>query len=135
MLNRKDDSFCHSAYKYLGYRRSSVRLFSTVKNQRGYIVTWMKKNFAVTYLIFVVGGGLTALTTYTITCIFKNPDIHLPFYDEKPRDEYYFNKHYFGSNYNTDPRLPPVRMHHNGDLEFPYDNPLRRARSGKEKGG
>ncbi|KAL5965904.1 hypothetical protein TSMEX_006347 [Taenia solium] len=100
-----------------------------VPRRNGAVFTWMKKNFAVSYLIFVVGSGLVSLAMYTVTCLFRNPDIRLPFYDDKPRDEYYFNKHYFGASANTDPRLPPVRMHYNGDLEFPYDNPRRKART------
>ena len=89
----------------------------------------MKKNYSVTFLLFVLGCGLSAIATYTVACVFTNPDIRLPFYDDKPRNEYYFNKHYFGAQKNTDPRLPPVRMHYNGDLEFPYDNPRRKART------
>ncbi|VDM32855.1 unnamed protein product [Hydatigera taeniaeformis] len=100
-----------------------------IPRRNGAVLTWMKKNFAVSYLIFVVGSGLASLAMYTVTCLFRNPDIRLPFYDDKPRDEYYFNKHYFGASKNTDPRLPPVRMHYNGDLEFPYDNPRRKART------
>lgn len=100
-----------------------------VPRRHGSWIPWMKKNFAVTYLMFVIGSGLASLVSYTIVCVLRNPDIRLPFYDDKPRDEYYFNKHYFGAKHNTDPRLPPVRMHYNGDLEFPFDNPLRRGRN------
>ncbi|VDD74648.1 unnamed protein product [Mesocestoides corti] len=109
----------------LGPRRSKLEI---IPARNGAVLAWMKKNFAVTYLMFVVGSGLAAFATYTVVCLLRNPDIRLPFYDDKPRDEYYFNKHYFGASKNTDPRVPPVRMHYNGDLEFPYDNPLRKAR-------
>ncbi|VDN39632.1 unnamed protein product [Dibothriocephalus latus] len=105
------------------------RMFSTQIQHSGKqmtITAWLKKNFAVTYLIFVVGSGLVALTTYTITCVLRNPDIRLPFYDDRPRDEYYFNQHYFGARQTDDPRLPPVRMHYDGELDFPYDRPIKK---------
>ncbi|KAL7055460.1 hypothetical protein AAHC03_022900 [Spirometra sp. Aus1] len=107
----------------------TLRMFSTQAPQAGKAVTamaWLKKNYAVTYLIFVVSSGLIALTTYTITCVLRNPDLRLPFYDDRPRDEYYFNRHYFGAARSEDPRLPPVRMHYDGELEFPYDKPVKK---------
>ncbi|VDM03019.1 unnamed protein product [Schistocephalus solidus] len=108
------------------------RMFSTLTQQSSKPLTvtaWLKKNYAVTYLIFVVSSGMIALTTYAITCILRNPDLRLPFYDDRPRDEYYFNRHYFGARRSEDPRLPPVRMHYDGELEFPYDTPIKKFKS------
>ncbi|KAA3675101.1 uncharacterized protein DEA37_0003377 [Paragonimus westermani] len=79
------------------------------------------KHYPVTYLVFIVGGGITALFTYGILNLALNPDIYLPT-SKIPRNEYYFNQLYFGSKPGTLDMKPPVRMHYDGRIEFPYDD-------------
>ncbi|KAF5397256.1 hypothetical protein PHET_09801 [Paragonimus heterotremus] len=65
------------------------------------------KHYPVTYLVIVVGGGITALFTYGILSLALNPDIYLPT-SEIPRNEYYFNRLYFGSKPGTLDMKPPT---------------------------
>ncbi|CAH8868085.1 unnamed protein product [Trichobilharzia szidati] len=91
------------------------------------VLKWACQNYPVVYLGGLIFGAVSAITLYTIRCLLQNPDLFLPFYDKIPRDEYYFDKHYFGAKQpeNMDV-LPPVRMHHDGVLEFPYENHSRK---------
>ncbi len=87
------------------------------------IISILRKNYSAAFISLLSGGGFASMVGYGFFSAFKNPDINLPFYDKHPRNEFYFNKLYYGANRSLDWRLPPVRMRHDGSLVFPYDNP------------
>ncbi|CAH8641548.1 unnamed protein product [Heterobilharzia americana] len=66
---------------------------------------------------------ISSISIFTICCVLQNPDLYVPIYDKVPRDDFYFNKHYFAAvKSNRMHIVPPVRMHHDGVLEFPYED-------------
>ncbi len=81
----------------------------------------LKKKYASGFILLISGSGWFAISGYALYSALKNPDITLPYYDKVPRNEHYFNRQYAGAKLSADPRLPPVRMRHDGRLEFPYD--------------
>nr|CAX71013.1 hypothetical protein [Schistosoma japonicum] len=100
---------------------SSQRLSYSAHQEGG--VSWLYENYPVTFLGSVVAGGVFIMLGYTAVCVLKNPDLYVPAYDRMPRDEVYFNKHYFGAG--IPERLdiiPPVRLHYDGVLDLPYED-------------
>lgn len=104
-----------------GLSVSPHRLSSTA--HQGGAVNWLIKNYPVTFLGSVVSFGVVLMIGYSIVCVAKNPDLYIAIYDRVPRDEFFFNKDYFGAKVpETSNIAPPVRMHYNGVLDLPYED-------------
>ncbi|VDP85298.1 unnamed protein product [Echinostoma caproni] len=92
-------------YKWMEYPVNAIRFLIT--------------HPAIGLVMTVTAIGCGTMLRHAIRCAFIIPEGHLR-YESMPRNEYYFRKRWYPP-YEHQKMVPPVRMHCDGSLEFPYD--------------
>lgn len=84
------------------------------------VIRFLRKHYGVVLVVAATSVGCGAMAWLAVQNIFFNPDFRFSF-ENMPRNEYLFWKRWDHSE--RKPKvLPPVRMHCDASLEFPYDD-------------